>query len=72
MHRAGRFHLADAKWTERPRMRDATALLKLPRILPEDAVASLSIVCRTPNAYPLTDDVEAVPLDGMPGALLGD
>lgn len=72
VHRAGTFHLADAKWTEHPRSRDAAALRKVLSVLPVDAVASMSIVCRTPNAYPLTDDVVAVPLDGMTEALLGD
>ena len=72
VHRGGRFHLGDAKWTERPRMRDAMAVRKLVPVLPEGSVASLTIVCRAPNAYPLTDDVRVVPLDGMPGALVGD
>lgn len=72
VHRAGTFHLADAKWTEQPRSRDAAALRKVLSVLSVDAVASMSIVCRTPNAYPLTDDVVAVPLDEMTEALLGD
>ena len=72
VHRAGRFHLADAKWTEHPRSRDAAALRKVLNVLPADLVESLSVVCRTPNAYPLTDDVAAVPLDGMCDALLGN
>ena len=72
VHRGGRFHLADAKWTEQPRSRDAAALRKVLNVLPADVIESLSVVCRTPNAYPLTDDVAAVPLDGMCDALLGD
>ncbi|MYA15278.1 MAG: ATP-binding protein [Gammaproteobacteria bacterium] len=72
VQRAGRFHLADAKWTERPRSRDAASLRKVLNVIPVDAVESLSVVCRTRNAYPLTDDVEAVPLDDMPDALLGN
>lgn len=72
IHRGGRFHLADAKWTERPRARDATSLKKVERVLPDDSVQSLSIVCRTPNPYPLTEDVVAVPLDEMIPAFLGD
>ena len=72
VHRAGAFHLADAKWTEQPRSRDAASLRKVLNVIPVDAVESLSVVCRTPNAYPLTDDVHAVPLDDMEGALLGD
>ena len=72
VHRAGRFHIADAKWTQQPRSRDAAALRKILNVLPSAAVDSLSVVCRTPNAYPLADDVEAVPLDGMRDALLGN
>ena len=72
VHRAGRFHLADAKWTQQSRFRDAAALRKVLQVLPADAVKSLSVVCRTPNGYPLTDDVDAVPLGEMNAALLGD
>jgi len=71
VHRAGRFHLADAKWTEHPRSRDAAALRKVLNVLPVDGVKSMSVVCRAPNAYPLTEDVQAVPLDAMNAALLG-
>lgn len=72
VHRAGAFHLADAKWTQRPRSRDAASLRKVLNVMPVDAVESLSVVCRTRNAYPVTDDVSAVPLDGMCDALLGN
>lgn len=72
VHRAGRFHLADAKWTQQPRSRDAAALRKVLQVLPAEAVESLSVVCRTPNVYPLTDDVDAAPLEEMNAALLGD
>ena len=71
MHRGGRFHLADAKWTEQPRARDAGQLRKVMAALAPDAVESLSIVCRTPNAYPVDGRVNAVPLTGMPGAFAG-
>ena len=68
----GLFHLADAKWTTHPSSRDVTALNKVKNIFPADAVKSLSIVCRTPNAYPLTEDVIAAPVDELPTAFLGD
>lgn len=71
-HRGGRFHLADAKWTEHPRARDASLLRKVMGALPTDTVESLSIVCRTPNAYPVDGRVNAVPLTHLPGALTGD
>ena len=71
LHRAGAFHLADAKWTEHPRARDAGALLKIARELPAGSVRTMSIFCRAPNPYPLgSGGVNAVPLDA-PGALAG-
>ena len=63
LHRAGTFHLADAKWTEHPDSRDANALRRIARELPPGSVRSLSIFCRAPNAYPLGDDAVATPLD---------
>ena len=70
LHRAGIFHLADAKWTEHPNARDAGPLRAIARALPVGAVRSLSIFCRAPNPYPLDDagDAHAVPLD-TPAAL---
>jgi len=63
LHRAGTFHIADAKWIEHPDLRDARALRKVARELPEGAVRSMSIFCRAPNAYPIgAGDVQAVPL----------
>jgi len=53
LHRAGTFHLADAKWTEHPDRRDAAGLRRIARELPEGAVRSMSVFCRAPNSYPL-------------------
>ena len=69
LHRAGGFHLADAKWTEHPDARDAAALRRIAGKLPAGAVRSMSIFCRAPNPYPLGDGgVRAAPLDA-PDAL---
>ena len=62
LHRAGVFRLADAKWTEHPERRDATALHKIAQTLPANAVQAMSIFCRSPNAYPLSAHANAVPL----------
>ena len=63
LHRAGTFHLADAKWTAHPDARDAEVLRKVARTLPAGAVRSMSIFCRAPNPYPIgAGDVHAVPL----------
>ena len=69
IHRGGRFHLADAKWTAAPRPRDAAALNKVATMLPPNSVTSRSIICRTPNAYPLDGEVAAVPLENLADTL---
>ena len=65
IHRGGRFRLADAKWTEQPRARDAAALRKVAAMLPTDSVVDLSVICRATNAYPLDDHVIATPLEDV-------
>lgn len=65
LHRGGRFQLADAKWTELPRARDAAGLGKVAAALPDGAVSGMSLICRTPNPFPLGSDAAAVPLDGI-------
>ena len=69
LHRAGAFHLADAKWTEHPGFRDADALRKVARALPAGAVRSMSVFCRAPNPFPIGDggDVHAAPLPALAG-----
>ena len=64
LHRAGAYHIADAKWTEHPGPRDAAVLRRVARELPDGAVRSMSIICRAVNSYPLgTGDAHAMPLD---------
>ena len=63
LHRAGAYHIADAKWTEHPGPRDAAALRRVARELPDGSVRSMSIFCRAPSAYPIdAGEVQAVPL----------
>ncbi len=62
VHQAGRFHLGDAKWTELPGPRDARALRKVAARLPEGSVASQTLFCRAPNAFPIDEHVAVVPL----------
>ena len=63
LHHAGKFHLADAKWKALPDQRDAAAMHKIARQLPEGSVASKTIFCRTPNPYPISEgEVWAMPL----------
>jgi len=69
IHRAGRFVLVEAKWTELPDARDAANLRWVAAQLPKGSVQRLAVVCRCAHAYPLGADVEAVPLDEV-GRLL--
>ena len=62
LHRGGSFHLADAKWTENPRPRDAAGLRKVAAMLPPGSVASMTLFCRANHAWPVTPDVTAAPL----------
>ena len=71
-HRGGRFHLADAKWTERPQARDVGSLRKVVKALAPEPVESLSIICRAPNVHPLDARANAVPLTDLPGVFAGE
>lgn len=64
-HRGGRFDLAEAKWTEHPDRRDAAALMRVASKLPKGSVQRLAIVCRCANPFPLSPEVEAIPLDHL-------
>jgi uncharacterized protein len=58
LHRAGRFRLADAKWSEHP----ATPG-RLDRVRREfDPLPPSAIVCRTPNRYPIVEGIDALGL----------
>jgi hypothetical protein len=67
LHKAGRFLLADAKWTEHPdgpgRLQSVRAELRPP--------PPAAIVCRSPNPYPLGEGVTALPLSGLTSWLSG-
>lgn len=57
-HRAGRFLLADAKWSENP-----SSGGRLPRVRKEiEGEPLTAIISRVANAFPLKDGTEALPL----------
>lgn len=62
IHQAGRFVLAEAKWTELPSAREAANLRLVAGQLPKGSVQRMAVICRCANAYPLGDGVEALPL----------
>ncbi len=62
-HRAGRFLLADAKWSEAPRDPG-----KLARVLEEmPAKTRGALICRTANAFGMGHRIEALPLGDLAG-----
>lgn len=65
LHRAGRFVLADAKWTENPSFGGKLALVRKEI----DGLPPAAVICRAANAYPLSGKTEALPLAGV-GAFL--
>lgn len=63
--RGGRFEIWEAKWTENPSVREASAVEYLRRLLGERFVLKQSVVCRASHRYPLTDSTDAVNLDDL-------
>ena len=62
IHRGGRFHLLECKWTELPSTDDAAGLEHVAGALGATAVLSRTIVCRTPRPFPLRSGVMAIGL----------
>lgn len=56
----GRVELFEAKWTELPDSSDTVNLAFVRRTIGPTHVSRSSVVCRTPNAYPLSDGFRAV------------
>lgn len=65
-HRAGKFELGDAKWTENPAPKSVAPLRRVKQQLPRGSTERLTIVCRSSHCYPLADDAEACPLHELP------
>lgn len=63
IHHGGRFQLLEAKWSEHPHPADASAMAVFAERLGEANVTRRSLVCRTPNAYPLDGNTIAVSID---------
>ena len=61
LHKAGRFMLADAKWTQMP-----SGTGRLERVRTEfSSPPPLAIICRASNPFPLGNDGEALPLTAL-------
>jgi predicted AAA+ superfamily ATPase len=62
LHRAGTFMAADAKWAEHPsRSGRLKSIIKELSHCPQAA-----LICRTPNRYPMSDTIQALPLADLP------
>ncbi|MFN0206873.1 MAG: ATP-binding protein [Planctomycetota bacterium] len=58
---AGQLELLEAKWSELPSRADAVNLAFAREALGKRKIARSAIVCRTPNAFPLSEDLRAIP-----------
>jgi uncharacterized protein len=63
-HRGGVFDLADAKWTELPAAKDSVALEQVAAEIGK--VKRAALICRAANPYPITKQVQALPLEALP------
>jgi len=70
LHRAGRFHLWEAKGSELPRPEDAAALRNVRTDLGAKRVVEAAIVCRAPHAHPPGDGVSATSLPELVAGLV--
>lgn len=59
---AGQVELFEAKWTEIPSAGDAVNLEFVRRKMGADRVAGGGVVCRAPNAFPLTETFQGLPV----------
>lgn len=65
LHKAGRYILADAKWSENP-----SHTGKLPRIQMEfEASPPTHLICRSANAFPISDKIQATPIKDLQSIL---
>ena len=65
LERGGRFWLGDAKWSELPRPAEAARLHQVAALLPADSVSALALLCRAPHRFPLSNGVDALPLQEL-------
>lgn len=59
---SGRMELFEAKWTEVPSVVDAVNVEFVRNVVGKSRVASAGIICRSPNSFPITDGIRALPV----------
>jgi hypothetical protein len=62
IHRGGRFELLEVKWTENPVKHDVSGLKEMIEVIGRKKLIKASLICRSPNPYPITPEVEATSL----------
>jgi predicted AAA+ superfamily ATPase len=61
----GKLELFEAKWTELPSASDTVNLHFANDAIGKSRAATASVICRTPNSYPLGDGVRALPVSEL-------
>lgn len=69
IHRGGRFHLFECKWTEVPSGDDATGLGHVTAAIGADLILSRHLVCRTPRPFPLRAGITAIGIGDLAAAV---
>ncbi len=65
VHRAGRFHLAELRWSQTPEAQAAQPLRKVRDLLPPGSVEGCALFCRAANLWCL-GTAEDGPVEGVP------
>ena len=63
IHEAGRFRLADVKWSESPDAGDLRQLQAVAKGLPDGSVTRMAVLGRSANSYPLKTGAALAPQD---------
>lgn len=61
----GQLELYEAKWSELPGRSDAVNLAFAREVMRKSKIANTALICRAPNAFPLGDDLRAIPVDDL-------
>lgn len=69
LHRGGRFHLFECKWTEHATPADLQGMTHAEALLGADRVRRKTLVCRTPTPHPVSGGGQAVGLADLPSSI---
>ena len=67
IHRGGRFHLLECKWTELPSAADVAPMADVAAQLGPDRIAGKTLVCRTGRPFPIGREARATNLEHLDG-----